>query len=94
LGDWWTFCANGGQDQAYPQQLSSLLKQEFPKVEFEVLNVRVLGYSSYRSLEQLKRSIGELVPDRVIIGYAMNDASVAGYRDRDMHAYNSANSFE
>lgn len=86
LGDSWTFGANVGQRQAYPQRLKAQLTQEFPGATFEVLNLGVLGYSSYQGLELLKRRAVHLQPDLVVIGFAMNDASVAGYRDKDLPA--------
>ena len=84
LGDSWTFGANVGQERAYPQRLRTLLRREFPGANFEVLNLGVLGYSSFQGLELLKRRAIGLDPDLVVIGFGMNDASVAGYRDKDM----------
>jgi lysophospholipase L1-like esterase len=86
LGDSWTFGANVDQQDAYPQRLSSLLKQEYPQANFEVLNLGVLAYSSYQGLSLLEKEIDQLKPDVVLIGFAMNDSSVAGYRDKDMSA--------
>ncbi len=88
LGDSWTFGANVGQQDAYPQRLQALLRQGFPKADFEVFNLGVLGYSSYQGLELLKKNINELVPDLVVIAFAMNDANIGGSRDKDMPAYN------
>jgi lysophospholipase L1-like esterase len=87
LGDSWTFGANIGQEQAYPQQLSRLLRHEFPDAAFEVLNLGVLGYSSFQGLELLKLTALDLNPDLLVIAFAMNDASMAGYRDKDMPNY-------
>jgi lysophospholipase L1-like esterase len=88
LGDSWTFGANVDQEDAYPQRLGALLRQEFPKADFEVLNFGVFAYSSYQGLELLKKTVLDMDPDLVVIGFAMNDASVAGYRDKDMPLYN------
>lgn len=88
LGDSWTFGANVGQDQTYAQRLRVLLEKEFPGLNFEVFNFGVLGYSSYQGLELLKRKIIDLEPDAVVIAFAMNDGSAAGYHDKDMAAYN------
>ena len=87
LGDSWTFGMNVGQEQTYPQRLKALLREEFPEVDFEVFNRGVLGYSSYQGLELLRRRAIDLNPDVVVIGFAMNDAKVNGYRDKDMAAY-------
>lgn len=86
LGDSWTFGANVGQDTTYPSQLVKLLNAEFPGKDFEVLNLGVLGYSSYQGLQLVKRIVNDFSPDLVIIGYAMNDASIAGFRDKDLAA--------
>jgi len=90
LGDSWTFGANVGQQQAYPQQLSRLLRHEFPEADFEVLNLGVLGYSSFQGLELLKLTALDLNPDLIVIAFAMNDASMAGYRDKDMPNYKAS----
>ncbi len=86
LGDSWTFGANVGQDQAYPARLAALLQGEFPEAGFEVLNLGVLGYSSFQGLELLKQRIDALAPDLVVIAYAMNDSAVSGWRDEDARA--------
>ena len=86
LGDSWTFGTNVGQEETYPQQLQKLLKQEFPEADFEVLNLGVLGYTSYQGLELIKRHGMNLAPDLLVIGYAMNDGSIAGFRDKDLAA--------
>jgi lysophospholipase L1-like esterase len=87
LGDSWTFGANVGQEQAYPQQLNRLLRHTFPEADFEVLNLGVLGYSSFQGLELLNLTAFDLDPDLIVIAFAMNDASLAGYRDKDMPNY-------
>jgi lysophospholipase L1-like esterase len=87
LGDSWTFGANVGQDQTYPQRLKALLRQEYPKTNLEIFNLGVLGYSSYQGLELLRRTAITMEPDVVIIGYAWNDASQAGFHDSDMPAF-------
>ncbi|NIM98555.1 MAG: hypothetical protein GTO24_10885, partial [candidate division Zixibacteria bacterium] len=84
LGDSWTFGANVGQEETYPQRLRALLRREFPTAHFEVFNLGVLGYSSYQGLELLKSALIDFGPDLVVIAFAMNDSSVAGYRDKDM----------
>ena len=73
LGDSWTFGMNVGPEQAYPQRLRALLRAEFPGTDFEVFNRGVLAYSSYQGLELMRRSLLDLNPDVVVIGFAMND---------------------
>jgi hypothetical protein len=84
LGDSWTFGASVSQDQTYPQRLQARLRQQFPKRNFEVLNLGVLGYSSFQGLELLKQTGLGLEPDFIVAGFAINDASVVGWRDKDM----------
>jgi lysophospholipase L1-like esterase len=69
-----------------PLALNAMLQEQFPNAEFEVLNRGVLAYSSYQGVQLLRDNIHELDPDVVIIAYAMNDAKVAGYRDKDRAA--------
>ena len=86
LGDSWTFGANVNQGQSYPQRLQAMLREEFPHKRIEVLNLGMLGYSSYQGLELLKSRALSLNPDIVILGFAMNDSTIAGYRDKDRAA--------
>jgi lysophospholipase L1-like esterase len=83
LGDSWTFGANVDQEHAYPQRLAALLDERYPGASIEVLNLGVMGYSSRQGLELLRRTVLDLDPDIVVIGFAMNDAIVQGWRDRD-----------
>jgi lysophospholipase L1-like esterase len=87
LGDSWTFGSNVDQNQAYPQQLMTSLQRNFPRANFEVLNLGVMGYSSYQGLQLLKQQALDLNPDLVLIGFAMNDSHVSGYHDEDMQGY-------
>jgi lysophospholipase L1-like esterase len=93
IGDSWTFGANVGQVQSYPQRLKALLDQELPLANFEILNLGVLGYSSYQGLELLRSRVMGLLPDLVVIGFGMNDASMPGCRDKDVPAYNRPRTF-
>lgn len=83
LGDSWTFGANVAQDETYPRQLEHVLERRFPTVRFEVLNLGVLGYTSFQGRELLESSAIHWQPDFVIIGFGMNDGSV-GFRDKDV----------
>jgi lysophospholipase L1-like esterase len=83
LGDSWTFGMNVGQQQAYPQRLGAMLRQQFPDVTFDVLNRGVLGYTSYQGKELLRTRVLDLSPDIVVLAYAMNDATVIGRRDTE-----------
>jgi lysophospholipase L1-like esterase len=84
LGDSWTFGANVDDEDTYPRRLAALLRSRFPAVAVEVMNLGVMGYTSHQGLTLLRREALALQPDVVIIGFAMNDSAVAGYRDRDV----------
>jgi lysophospholipase L1-like esterase len=84
LGDSWTFGTNVAQDDAYPSKLESLLRQAFPAADVEVLNLGVPGYTSFQGLELVRQLGLSLDPDVVLIGFGMNDSSMAGFRDRDL----------
>jgi lysophospholipase L1-like esterase len=81
LGDSWTFGANVGQNETYPEHLGALLRQEFPTAHFEVFNLGVLGYAAYNGLQLLKTRALDLNPDLVVLGFAMNEPNMAGYRN-------------
>jgi lysophospholipase L1-like esterase len=83
LGDSWTFGANVNQGQSYPQRLQAMLREDFPQKRIEVFNLGMLGYSSYQGLELLQSRALSLDPDIVIVGFAMNDSTIAGRRDKD-----------
>jgi len=82
LGDSWTFGWNVGQNQAYPQMLKSLLSRDFSKANFEVFNLGVGGYTSLNGLRLLKTIALDLNPDVIVIGFAMNEPGMAGFRDK------------
>jgi lysophospholipase L1-like esterase len=84
LGDSWTFGANVDDDATYPRRLADRLGRKYPHGRFEVRNLGVMGYSSHQGLELLRRRALALHPDVVVLGFAMNDSSVAGYRDQDV----------
>ncbi len=76
LGDSWTFGMNVGEEQTYPRRVEARLREAVPQGDIEVVNLGVLGYSSYQGLELLKKKAPELNPDIVLIGFGMNDAKV------------------
>jgi len=82
LGDSWTFGANVAQRDTYPRQLERLLASRHPRARFEVLNLGVLGYSSFQGKELLRRQAIEWEPDVVVLGFGMNDGKI-GFRDED-----------
>ena len=84
LGDSWTFGHNVAMDQSYPKRLQVMLRSEFPNKKIEVLNLAMLAYTSHEGLKLLQRKALAFQPDIVLIGYSMNDASIAGWHDRDV----------
>jgi lysophospholipase L1-like esterase len=84
LGDSWTFGHNVAMDQSYPKRLQAMLRSEFPNQNIEVLNLAMLAYTSHEGLKLLQRKALALQPDIVLIGYSMNDASIAGWHDKDV----------
>jgi lysophospholipase L1-like esterase len=90
LGDSWTFGANVGQDETYPQRLQALLRRAYPKRKIEVLNLGVLGYSSFQGRELLRQTALQLQPDAVVLAYAWNDASLAGFHDSEMPGFKTS----
>ncbi|MBT8398953.1 MAG: SGNH/GDSL hydrolase family protein [Rhodothermia bacterium] len=89
VGDSWTFGANVDQEDAFPHLLEETLHRDFPHATFEVLNLGVMAYSSFQGKRLLKNLVSSLDPDIVTIGFGMNDAAVAGYRDRDFDSHNA-----
>lgn len=81
LGDSWTFGASVDQALTYPAQLQRLLLEEFPNSEFQVLNLGIIGHSSFQGRRLMRRAL-QLRPDVVVIGYAMNEDDWAGYEDQ------------
>ncbi len=84
VGDSWTFGMPVDQSQTYPSRLAAWLQQMDPGRHYEVLNLGVLGYTSFQGLQLLSSRVLDLEPDIVAIGFGMNDSEVAGYRDKDM----------
>jgi lysophospholipase L1-like esterase len=79
LGDSWTAGSNVDERDTFPRRLEALLAERFPQGSFEVLNLGVFGYASYNGLRLAQRAMA-LQPDVVIVGFAMNEPSMAGYR--------------
>lgn len=92
LGDSWTVGSNVNEEDAFPQRLREMLRKEFPNANFEVFNMGVFGYASYNGLRLMKRAV-ELRPDVVVIGFAMNEARMAGARDWNPGEKNGARKY-
>jgi lysophospholipase L1-like esterase len=79
LGDSWIVGSNIAQEEASPQRIKALLRDKYPRANFEVFNLGVFGYASYNGLQLLKTRAIQLQPDIVIIAFAMNEANMAGF---------------
>src|ERR1041384_6578535 len=86
IGDSWTFGMNVDQNETYPARLAALLNAESSaeKKAAEVINFGILGFTSFQGLQLLKTRVLALHPDVLVVGFAMNDSDVAGYRDKDV----------
>ena len=62
-------------DNAYAPALQALARADGRNVE--VLNAGVIGYSSAHGLRQLVAQLLPLVPDVLVVGFGINDASLA-----------------
>ena len=94
LGDSWTFGASVGQDRTYPRRLEARLRRAFPGVAFEVLNLGVVGYSSFQGLAVFEQFGLALEPDLVVVSYLNNDITIVGWRDKDLSVKPSADRHE
>jgi len=77
VGDSCTFGSGAGTNDTYPAQLERQLGALRPDLDFEVLNAGVPGFTSYQALRYLEIEGFDLVPDAVLFGTGVNDASPA-----------------
>ncbi len=90
LGDSWTFGANVDQGKTYPRALEHRLRRAHPDLRVEVLNLGVLGYSSFQGRRLLESRALAFDPDLIVLGFGMNDGQVGGFRDKDVAAAGSS----
>jgi len=57
----------------YPYLLEDLLSAEHPDHDLSVINLAVVGWSSYQGLQQFKRDVVKIKPRLVTIFYGWND---------------------
>lgn len=84
LGDSWTFGVGVDEEATTARRTERFLREAHPERTIEVLNLGVMGYTSLQGLRLLRSRALELAPDLIVIGFAMNDSSVPGYRDKDV----------
>ncbi len=60
-------------EYTYSRQLENILKESYPKRNFEVINAGVIGYSSYQGLLFFKNKILRYSPDIISVAYVIND---------------------
>jgi lysophospholipase L1-like esterase len=75
LGDSVTFGWGLRGEDAYPNQLASLLATLRPTQRFEVINAGVSGYGTWQQLLWLQETGLDLQPDVVVVQAHLNDAS-------------------
>jgi lysophospholipase L1-like esterase len=66
---------------------SMLLEKELraanPRKQIDVVNMAVPGYTSHQGLAWLRRDIGRLKPDLLVVSFGWNDASLSELPDRE-----------
>ena len=70
--------------QPYPMLLETELRKANPNRSIEVFPMAVPGYTSHQGLAWLRRDIGYLQPDMVIVSFGWNDASLSDAPDREL----------
>ena len=78
IGDSMTFGMSGAQDDAYPQQLQSLLRTAHPGSSIEVINAGVLGYTTLQEETLVRRREPQLKPDLSVVWWFHNDVQLTG----------------
>lgn len=63
---------------AYGERLKKMLNTMYPSVQVNLINSGISGDSVIGGLERINRDVLRYSPDLVIVGYALNDASVFG----------------
>jgi lysophospholipase L1-like esterase len=67
----------------YPMLLEKQLRAANPTRKIEVFPMAVPGYTSHQGLAWLKRDIGWLQPDMVIVSFGWNDVSLSDVPDKE-----------
>jgi lysophospholipase L1-like esterase len=73
LGDSVTFGWGVNDADTFCSQLEHDLRTQHPGVDLEVVNLGVPGYATRQEVALLKRSLRELQPDVVLVGFYTND---------------------
>jgi lysophospholipase L1-like esterase len=83
LGDSGTFGWMVTDDECYPRQLESILREMYTKAPVDVINAGVPGYTSLQGLRYFKGTIAGFKPDLVIVAFGGNDADKLDFADKD-----------
>jgi lysophospholipase L1-like esterase len=67
----------------YPMLIETELRAANPGRQIEVINMAVPGYTSHQGLTWLRRDIGKLQPDLVVVSFGWNDVSMSDAPDRE-----------
>ncbi|MHC4944460.1 MAG: SGNH/GDSL hydrolase family protein [Planctomycetota bacterium] len=90
LGDSYTFGWAINDHETYPEQLKALLKNKYPDIPIETVNLAVPGYNTIQQ-SALVEEVSAYEPDILFLGYVMNDAEpFLGYVVNPNHAYRHA----
>ena len=68
----------------YPMLLEKQLRAANPGRPIEVIDMAVPGYTSHQGLAWLRRDIGKLQPDLLVVSFGWNDVSISDAADREM----------
>jgi lysophospholipase L1-like esterase len=71
--------------ETYHQVLLRLLERQYPLCTFSVINAGVDGSSAEGSLDRLHRDALHHLPDLLIVGFALNDATCGGFEYRETY---------
>jgi hypothetical protein len=76
LGDSFTFGEGVRDDDTFPVRTAALLQEQHPSgsPRFETYNLGICGYNTTQELALLEDLGLKLLPDRVVLGYVLNDA--------------------
>jgi len=73
LGDSVTIGMGVADDQSFPAQVETLLRQRVRGRDLDVVNLGVPGYDTRQEVGLLRRRVAELKPDLVLVGFYSND---------------------
>ncbi len=73
FGDSITFGEDLPYQQSYPAVLASLLQEQYPDLDAEVINAGIGGHTSVQGLARLERDVLWYKPHVVVVSFGIND---------------------